>query len=108
MGLRERFGRRRGGRIDAADARHLADWARVHTGVEAYVEPRTTVTPVTVVLVAADGQWTRRAVGDERGARTVGMDLRIPVYDVRKTGYPQRMRDHDARQRILRNRAREA
>ncbi|MGW0041162.1 oxidoreductase [Rhodococcus sp. NPDC003348] len=110
MGLREMFGRRRGRdeRTSGADARHLADWARTHVGVEAFVEPRTTVTPVTVVLVAADGQWTRRAVGGERGARKLGEDLRIPVYDVRKTGYPQRMRDHDARQRILRNRAREA
>ncbi|MFF0816978.1 oxidoreductase [Rhodococcus sp. NPDC003318] len=112
MGLRGWFSRgsarQRGGRTSGADARYLADWARSHVGVEAFVEPRTTVTPVTVVLVAADGEWTRRAVGGERGARKLGEDLRIPVYDVRKTGYPQRMRDHDARQRILRKRAREA
>ena len=31
-------------------------------GVEAYVEPKTTVTDVTVVLVADDGEWTRRRV----------------------------------------------
>jgi hypothetical protein len=30
--------------------------------------------------------------------------LRIPVYDVGKTGYPQRMRDYDARKRIERQR----
>ncbi len=28
--------------------------------------------------------------------------MRMPVYDVQIVGYPQRMRDHDARQRILR------
>ena len=28
----------------------------------------------------------------------------MPVYDVQLVGYPQRMRDHDARQRILRGR----
>ena len=40
-----------------------------HTpGVEAYVEPKTTVTDVTVVLVAADGEWTRRRIVGERGA----------------------------------------
>jgi hypothetical protein len=72
--------------------------------VEGYVEPKTTVTDVTVVLVAADGEWTRRVVG-ERGAQRLAGDLRIPVYDVRKTGYPQRMRDHDARKRIERERA---
>ncbi|WP_435832893.1 oxidoreductase [Nocardia vinacea] len=86
------------------DARYLAEWVRTHTGVEGYVEPKTTVTDVTVVLVAADGEWTRRVVG-ERGARRLAGDLRIPVYDVHKTGYPQRMRDYDARKRIERQRA---
>nr|WP_092667905.1 oxidoreductase [Rhodococcus maanshanensis] len=90
------------------DAQYLANWAHTRTGVEAYVEPQTTVTPVTVVLVANDGEWTRRPVGGAHGARRLGEDLHIPVYDVRKTGYPQRMRDYDARQKILRNRAREA
>lgn len=68
------------------------------------MEPETTVTPITVVLVAKDGEWTRRAVGGAKGARKLGEDLKIPVYDVRKVGYPQRMRDHDARQKIIRRR----
>ena len=38
------------------------------------------------------------------GARKLSDRLNIPVYDVQKVGYPQRMRDHDARQRILRDR----
>ena len=107
MGLFDRFkkiGRKDKSRVTAADAEHLADWARERVGVEAFVEPKTTVTPVTVVLVAADGEWTRRKVGGDKGARKLGEDLKIPVYDVQKTGYPQRMRDHDARQKILRRR----
>ena len=99
--------RRRSGRTTrdlGTDAEYLANWTRTHRGVEAYVEPKTTVTDVTVVLVAADGEWTRRIVG-ERGAQRIGRDLHIPVYDVRKTGYPQRMRDYDARRRIERRRA---
>ncbi len=111
MGLRTKlFGssQRKGERVRDEDAAYLANWARSHIGVEAFVEPKTTVTPTTVVLVANDGAWTRRAVGGERGARKLGHDLSIPVYDVRKTGYPQRMRDYDSRQRILRKRAREA
>lgn len=109
MRLRELFGRRPGDdRHGDADVRHLVAWARARTGVEAYVEPPTTVTPMTVVLVATDGEWTRRAIGGPRAARQLGETLRIPVYDVRKTGYPQRMRDHDARQKILRRRATEA
>ena len=71
-------------------------------GVEAFVEPKTTVTDVTVVLVAADGEWTRRRAGGDAGARRLSERLNIPVYDVQKVGYPQRMRDYDARRRIER------
>ncbi|MBF6165076.1 oxidoreductase [Streptomyces gardneri] len=111
MGLLDRFRRGatrggralRGGSVAGEDARYLADWVRTHVGVEGYIEPKTTVTDVTVVLVAADGEWTRRIVG-ERGARRLAKDLHIPVYDVHKTGYPQRMRDYDARKRVERQR----
>lgn len=106
MGLFDRFTRRGSSGSTAAesDARHLADWARSHRGVEGYIEPQTTVTELTVVLVAYDGEWTRRKVGGERGARRLGQDLKIPVYDVHKTGYPQRMRDYDNKRRIERKR----
>jgi hypothetical protein len=80
-------------------------WVAERTGVEAFVEPRTTVTDVTVVLVAADGEWTRRRVGGDAGARRLSEQLDVPVYDVQKVGYPQRMRDYDARRRIERERA---
>jgi len=110
VGLLDRFRRSRragGGRgaDPADDLRYLQQWVATHTGVEAYVEPRTTVTDVTVVLVAADGEWTRRPAGGEAGARRLSDRLKIPVYDVQKVGYPQRMRDYDARRRIERKRA---
>ncbi len=112
LGLLDRFrsgatrgaSARRTGSGDGGDARYLAEWVRTHVGVEGYIEPKTTVTDVTVVLIAADGEWTRRIVG-ERGAQRLAKDLRIPVYDVGRTGYPQRMRDYDARKRIERQRA---
>ena len=108
MGLFDKF-RRRGsrradGRDPAADLSYLRRWVATHEGVEAYVEPKTTVTEVTVVLVAADGEWTRRRTGGDSGARRLSDRLNIPVYDVQKVGYPQRMRDHDARRRIERDR----
>ena len=110
MGLFDRF--RRGGDVDglgpAADLDYLRQWVAEHHGVEAFVEPKTTVTELTVVLVAADGEWTRRRTGGERGARRLNARLGIPVYDVQKVGYPQRMRDHDARERIKRDRERVA
>lgn len=112
MGVLDRFRGRRGrsrsgGRDSASEIRALADWARSRRGVEAFIEPKTTVTDVTAVLVAVDGEWTRRIVG-ERGARKLADALKIPVYDVNKTGYPQRMRDFDARRRIEQRRARDA
>ncbi|MVU84093.1 oxidoreductase [Nocardia sp. ET3-3] len=109
MGFLDRFGRSgsaRRGDVDPADMAHLAAWTRNHYGVEAFVEPRTTVTDVTVVLVAHDGEWTRRVVG-ERGAHRLSTTLNIPVYDARRVGYPQRMRDYEARRRILERRTAE-
>ncbi|WP_306359178.1 oxidoreductase [Nocardia sp. CC227C] len=102
MGFLDRL--RGGGRARTADFAYLREWTRTHRGVEAFVEPRTTVTDVSVALVAHDGEWTRRVVG-ERGAHRLSDELGIPVYDVRKVGYPQRMRDYDARRRIERRRA---
>ena len=43
--------------------------------------------------------------GGDAGARRLSERLQIPVYDVQKVGYPQRMRDYDARRRIERERA---
>ncbi len=105
MGLFDRFTRKKsgGGGTASGDAQYLANWTQTHMGVEGFIEPKTTVTDVTVVLVANDGEWTRRIVG-ERGARRLAPDLHIPVYDVRKTGYPQRMRDYDARRKAERKR----
>lgn len=109
MGL---FGKLRGGRpgvlraAGGADEAHLREWTAMHEGVEAFVEPRTTVTETTMLLVDRDGAWTRRRIPGPDGARKLARSLRIPVYDVQIMGYPQRMRDHDARQRILRDRDR--
>lgn len=106
LGLFDRFkARRRGDKSATADLEYLREWASQRTGVEAFVEPETRVTPMTVVLVAADGEWTRRPSGGAAGARRVGERLGIPIYDVQKVGYPQRMRDHDARLRVERRNA---
>ncbi|MGH3815237.1 MAG: oxidoreductase [Pseudonocardiaceae bacterium] len=102
---RERPGTRRA--ASSADVDHLEQWAASHRGVEAYLEPRTTVTDTTVVLVAHDGEWTRRRVDGDEGARRLGKRLKIPIYDVAQIGYPQRMRDYTARQRLLREREQE-
>jgi hypothetical protein len=103
---RQRPGMRRA--ASHADNDYLEQWAASRRGVEAFVEPRTTVTETTMVLVAHDGEWTRRRVVEgNQGAQRLGKRLRIPVYDVVLVGYPQRMRDYTARQRILRERGEE-
>lgn len=81
----------------SADMRHLDEWAKNRRGVEAYVEPRTTVTQTTMVLVAHDGEWTRRRVDGLKAAQDFGKKRSMPVYEAAKTGYPQRMRDYQER-----------
>jgi len=78
---------------------HLAEFARAKVGVEAYLEPATNDTGLTLLLIATDGEWTRRRVPDAGTARRFAQDLAMPFYDVNFTGYPQRMRDYNARQR---------
>ena len=79
--------------------RHLEEFARTRVGVEAFVEPRTTVTPSTVLLVASSGEWTRRRVADPKIVQRLAQQLRVPVYDVRLVGYPRRMREWNERNR---------
>ncbi|RBY89183.1 oxidoreductase [Blastococcus sp. TBT05-19] len=80
-----------------ADLRHLEDFVGTRRGVEGYVEPRTAVTETTIVLVAADGEWTRRRIDGPGTARRLSRELAIPVYDAQVTGYPQRMREYRGR-----------
>ena len=82
-----------------ADLAHLEQFVASRRGVEGYVEPRTAVTETTIVLVAADGEWTRRRIDGPDVARRLSRELSIPVYDAQVTGYPQRMRDWSARQK---------
>ncbi len=92
---------------EARDAtiEHLREFVRTRVGVEAYVEPPTNVTQTTIMLIATDGEWTRRRVPDQRTAHELARKIGIPVYDVQRTGYPQRMRDWNSRQRAERERA---
>lgn len=79
--------------------RYLADFVASRRGVEAYVEPPTNVTATTVILIAHDGEWTRRAAGSRESAFALARSLGVPVYDVNQTGYPNRMREWNSRQR---------
>ena len=81
------------------DTAHLDEWAAQHRGVEAFVEQRTHVTETTVLLVAHDGEWTRRRIASPEAAADFARKRKLPIYDVERVGYPQRMREYQARQK---------
>lgn len=85
-----------------AGLEHLEQFVQTRYGVEAFLEPRTTVTETTLLLIAHDGEWTRRRVTSVEEARAFSRRLNIPVYDVNLVGYPQRMRDYNERQKRIR------
>jgi hypothetical protein len=106
MGLLDRFRRRPQGALGAAarsdDEEHLERFIATRRGVEGFVEPRTTVTDVTLLLVAHDGEWTRRRVPSVQWAHTFANRLGVPSYDAAVVGVPARMREWNRRQRQLR------
>jgi len=108
MGLFSRLRKKRGGpagSVSSSSPRpgqhraHLEEFARTRTEVEAFIEPATTVTPTTLLLVAKDGEWTRRPVPDVKTAQEFARKIGIPVYDVNLSGYPSSMREYNARRK---------
>lgn len=79
------------------DLARLKAWVEMRTGVEAFVEPRTSVTEPTVLLVAGDGEWTRTKVDSAHQASEFARAIGIPVYDANRVGYPRRMREYNVR-----------
>jgi hypothetical protein len=63
-----------------------------HGGVEAFVEPRTVMHPLSVVLVDADGQWGRFELKEDAFLRDLARERHVPVFDASRVGYPPRMR----------------
>src|SRR5688500_17458125 len=98
MGL---FSRRRGpkgGRkATKDDLAQLREWSAERTGVEAFVEPQTSVTRSTLLLVAGDGEFTPRRVPSPQAAADLARTVGMPVYDTNRRGYPTCMRDYSLR-----------
>ncbi len=82
-------------KANRASTRELEEFISSRPGVEGFVEPATTIYPMTLLLVAADGEYLRRPVRDRAQAAEVCTDAHIPMYDAAKVGYPRRMRDYD-------------
>ena len=52
-----------------------------------------------MVLIAHDGEWTRRRIGSLEAAQQFGHRRSIPVYEVARVGYPKRMREYTERKK---------
>jgi hypothetical protein len=63
-----------------------------HVGVEAYVEPKTVISPLSVVLVDEAGEWRRFELSEDAYLRRLAADRKLPIFDASRTGYPPRMR----------------
>jgi hypothetical protein len=85
---------------DSVDADHLNQFVQSHKGVEGFVEPRTAVSDVTLLLVAHDGEWTRRRVPSVDWAHSFCNRFQVPSYDAAVVGIPQRMRDYNRRKKL--------
>ena len=79
----------------AQAATRLKEFMTTREGVEGFVEPPTTVYVMTLCLVAADGEYLRQPVKDDRQARRLCGEYGVPLYDARIVGYPKRMRDYE-------------
>ena len=93
-----------GDTVRPEDAQYLKEWVADKGFVEGFVEPETMVNEMSVVLVAENGEYTRRRIGGPKGIDAVSKLLGISLYDVEETGYPDRMRKRIEQERILRKR----
>ncbi len=70
----------------------MEEFLRTHTGVEAFVEPETVVSPRSVVLVDVAGEWRRFPLRGDAHLRRLSTEHGMPILDAGRTGYPSRMR----------------
>lgn len=78
---------------------HLSGFVRSRRGVEAWLEQPTNFNKPSILLVAADGESTRRSIPSLEFGYDFAAGHDIPAYDAGVVPYPQRMRDYGQRQR---------
>ncbi len=85
-------------------AEHFVQWMSTRHGIEIFTEPRTTMQVSTMMLVAHDGEFTRRPVRSPADAEKFAREHALPIYDATVVGYPQRMRDYSRRHTLQKRR----
>lgn len=76
---------------------HLNEFVATRRGVEAWVEQPTSFNKPSLLLVAHDGESTRRAVPSADYAHEFASGANIPCYDAGVVPYPKRMREYGLR-----------
>ena len=74
------------------DRERIVSFIETREGVEAWVEPRTVMHPLSAVLVAADGEWVRFELRDDAFLRELARDRGLRIHDAMRVGYPERMK----------------
>jgi hypothetical protein len=72
----------------------IAEWLNLHEGVEAYVEPKTVMHPLSVVFVDGEGEAKRFELKEDAYLRELAKERGMRVLDASRVGYPERMRRH--------------
>jgi hypothetical protein len=85
-----------GGRRPQERRDEIATFLEQHRGVEAYVEPKTVISPKSVVLVDEVGEWRRFELKEDAYLRHLAAERGLPILDASITGYPPRMRRRPA------------
>lgn len=76
---------------------HLNDFVGTRRGVEAWVEQPTSFNPPSILLVAADGESTRRGLPSADYGYQFADEHNLPCYDAGVVPYPRRMREYGLR-----------
>jgi hypothetical protein len=76
---------------------HLAHFVATRRGVEAWVEQPTSFNKPSLLLVAADGESTRRGLPSAAYGYEFAARCNIPCYDAGVVPYPKRMREYGLR-----------
>ena len=76
---------------------YLDRFLTTRRGVEVWVESPTNFNRPSIVLIAHDGEWTRRVVPSVRWGHQFADQRKLASYDAGVIPYPQRMRDWNQR-----------
>lgn len=80
-----------------ATTTYLDEFVVTRRGVEVWVESPTSFNRPSVLLIASDGEWTRRTVPSVRWGHDFASKRHLAHYDAGVVPYPQRMRDWNRR-----------